>query len=248
MKKSFLAILTFVLLSGPVAAKTIQSSTGVQLTFRQCVKGETVCDSIGPMQVRKFAGLPGDREAQARQQDPAYGESKGSVKLTGAPGASELRASISSLPGTRNGSNTFMVQRYTNMGELAESLTFSGTLTYDQTIPAENATFPSDKGVDSIAVAELEIFTINIDAIDVGTTAADNNNFELPDDIVYKSLNNASASGDDNLTGAGSRMLSTTVNLEPGDSIWLFAILQSLGANGAQVNASLSTVMSINKQ
>jgi len=219
----------------------------VQLTFRQCIKGETACDSIGPTQVRKFAGLPGDREAQARQQDPAYGESEGSAKLTGAPGGSEMTASISSLQGTRNGGNTFMVQRYTNMGELAESLTFSGTLTYDQTIPAENAAFTSGKGVDSTANAELEIFTLSVDAIDVGTTAADNNNFELPDDIVDKSLNSAKASGDENLTGSGSRMLSATIILEPGDSIWLFALLQSLGANGAQVNASLTTVTTINQ-
>lgn len=247
MKNYLLAILTLALLSGAAVAKTIQSTTGVQLTFRQCIKGETACDSLSRVQARKFAGLPGDQEARARQQDSAYGVSEGSAKLTGAPGGSEMTASISSLPGTRNGGNTFMVQRYTNTGEQAESLTFSGTLNYDQTVPAENAAFPTDKGVDSTAVAELEIFTLNIDAIDPGTTAADNNNFELPDDVGYKSLKNASVMGGGNVTGTGTRMLSGTVKLEPGDSIWLFAILQSLGANGAQVNASLSTVITIKK-
>ena len=64
MKKNLLAILTLVLLSGPVTAKTIQSSTGVQLTFRQCVKGETACDSIG-----EVAHLPQIRDRPIRGLD-----------------------------------------------------------------------------------------------------------------------------------------------------------------------------------
>jgi len=245
---AILTLLTLVLLSGTAAAKTVQSSTGVQLTFRQCIKGETACDSLGRMQTREFAGLPGDRQAQAQMEDPEYGESNGSVKLTHTPGGSEMTAIIRSKPGTRNGANTFTVKRYTNMSEVAESLTFSGTLTYDQTVPTENAAFPNDKGVDSTANAEMEIFTLNVDAIDLGTTAADNNMFELPDDIEYKSLKSISTKGGEIMTGSGTRILSGTVKLEPGDSIWMFVILQSLGANGAQVNASLSTVLTVEKQ
>ncbi|MFT5140089.1 MAG: hypothetical protein ACI9CB_001749, partial [Rhodothermales bacterium] len=49
----------------------------------------------------------------------------------------------------------------------------------------------------------------------------------------------------ENVTGAGTSVLSGTVTIAPGDSVWLFAVLQSLGANGAEITGSLSTMTSI---
>lgn len=54
------------------------------------------------------------------------------------------------------------------------TLTFSGTLTYDQTVPAGNAGFPASNGTRSSSFAEMEIFTLNLDSIEAGITAEDN--------------------------------------------------------------------------
>ena len=246
MKNKFLAMLAVGLLVGPLTANAdlIQSTTSVQLTFRQCVSGATVCDSIGPVQTRTYGGLPGESAALTSQADPAYGESSGSAQLKGAPGAAEMSASVSSLPATRNGGNSFILQRYTNTGASAETLTFGGTLTYDQTVPAENAGFPADGGAHTGAVVELGIFTSNVDSLEAGTTAEENNAALMSDPdpgMEITELEFVSTGPVSNVTGTGTTELSTTVTVNPGDSIWLWVALQNFAANGAVANASFDT-------
>ena len=79
MKYRFLAIFALGQLIAPLLANAelVRSSTSVLLTFRQCVSGETVCDSIGPMQTSLYDGLPGDVAAQASQDEPEFGASEG---------------------------------------------------------------------------------------------------------------------------------------------------------------------------
>jgi len=249
MKLNSLFILSMALLTGHASAEQIQSTTGVNVTFRQCVEGVTACDSISETKRNSFGGLPGDREAQASQEDPAYGSSSGSAKLTGTKGNAQLSGSISVAPGARNGSTTFFLQRYTNTSKHAERLTLGATLTFDQTVPEENSVFTEDSSTRSSASAEMEIFTLSIDAIEAGTTVEDNNIFmfqEAPEaDVIYESLGDAAAMGSENLTGAGSEVLSITVSIPPGESVWLFGLLQVLGANGAVMTASLETTATI---
>jgi hypothetical protein len=250
MKNKISAILILALLAGPVAAEMVKSTTGVHVTFRHCVEGVTACDSITPTVLAKNGGLPGNSEAHASQEDPAYGVASGSTKRTGAPDSAEMKAGVSALQGARNGSSGFVIERYSNMGAGAETLTYSGTLTYDQTVPGENADFPAEGGSHSTAFAELEIFTLDVDALDAGTTVEENIAIFLdePDpDVEYVKLKIASSRGPDNVTGSGTKKLSSTVVIDPGDSVWLFAILQCLGSNGAVVNASLETMTTIEK-
>jgi hypothetical protein len=246
MHNKFLLILAVWLLTGPVAANAelVQSSTSVYLTFRHCVSGETVCDSIVPVEVGRYGGLPGEPAAITSHADPTYGEASGSAQLTGAPGAAELSANATSLPSTRNGSNCVMLQRYTNKGANAETLTFGASLTYKQTIPTENAGFPADSPARSGAFAEIFIFSMDADSLEAGTTAEENSTAlmeGLDPSIVTTELAFAGTAPLSNVTGSGTETLSSTVTVEPGDNIWLWVLLQSLAANGAEVRATLDT-------
>jgi len=246
MKNKLPAILALGLLTGPLTADAdlVQSSTSALATFRQCVSGETACDSVGPTLIQSYGGLPGEPTASTSQMDPEYGASEGSVHLQGAPGAAELSASATSLPGTRNGGNSVLLQRYTNASTSAETLTFGISLTYDQTVPAENAGFPQAGSAQSGAVAEIAIFTMTADSLDAGTTAEENNTALMsePDwDSGIAELKFAGTGPVSHVTGSGTAEIAETVTVEAGDSIWLWAILQSLAANGAVVNASADT-------
>jgi hypothetical protein len=49
------------------------------------------------------------------------------------------------------------------------------------------------------------------------------------------------------VTDSGTKTLASEVTVEPGDSIWLWAILQGLASNGAEVNATLATQLESTK-
>ncbi len=246
MNNKFPAILALGLLTGPLTAHAdlVQSATGAIATFRQCVSAETACDSVGPSLVSTYGGLPGDRTAQANQADPRYGSSEGSAQITAAPGVAELSASAKSLPSARNGGNSVELQRYTNTSSSAETLTFGIAMTYDQTVPSENASFPLEGGAHSGAAAEIVIFTLSADSFDVGTTAEENITALMSEpgpDIGFEELKFGSTGPVSNVSGSGTTEIVETVTVEPGDSIWLWVILQCLAANGAVVNAAVET-------
>jgi len=245
MKNKFQIVLAVLLLAAPPVANAEQVEAGTSniLTFRDCVSGDTVCDDFGPMQQSTIGGVPGELVAEVSQADVAYGEAYGRAELTGDPGASTQKAIATSLPATRNGSSNVMLQRYTNAGESAETLTFGAVLTYEQTVPAENAGLPDKSRTRSGASAEMVIFTMDAEAIEAGATAEELYtalSFEQEPDGL-KDLDSASVMPDNNETGEGTTTLSTTAIVARGDSVWLWAILQGIAVNGATVNASLET-------
>ena len=82
------------------------------------------------------------------------------------------------------------------------------------------------------------------DSYEVGTTAEENFSALLSDPdpgIGFTDLGFASTGPTSNVTESGTTELSNTVTVNPGDSIWMWALLQSLAANGAAVNASLNS-------
>jgi hypothetical protein len=247
MRNKILTILVVTLLGVPAVAtaELIQFGAANILTFRQCTSGETTCDSFGPMLFSTWGGIPGELLSEVSQADVAYGEAYGSATLTEEPGAAEMKAITVSLPATRNGSTSVILQRYTNASESAETLTFEAELSYKQTVPAENAGFPEDAHMGSGASAELVIFTMDVDAIETGTTAEELYgalSFEQ-EPAGLKDLDAARVEPSSNETGEGTSTLSATTIVEPGDSVWLWAILQGLVVNGATVNASLETTL-----
>jgi hypothetical protein len=124
-------------------------------------------------------------------------------------------------------------------------------------VPAENATFPVENDFEagkfdlsSAAHAQILILGLNLEAIEAGITAEENlavlmGEAELPEGIVPVEIHKSMANADRNETGTGTRELSGTVTIAPGDSVWLFAIVQSLGANGAVISGSLETSTTI---
>jgi len=246
-KSKILTILAVGLLAGPMAANAVpvQSSTSVFVTFRDCIAGATVCDNITPVQFGGPVGNPGATSASSSQTNAAYGSVNGSVSLSGTLGAPILSTHASSIagtldnPGTRNSTNSFALQRFTYNGAVAESRTFGGTLGYDQTIPDPFGTFPNPNGTSSGVSAYLEVFQISDAFLEAGTTAQDNFNLLFGGYATaagYVDLGNQLFN--DNATNlAGAASLSVTVTLQPGQSYWVIAWLQTPAANGAEVNA-----------
>jgi hypothetical protein len=230
-------------------AISIESSTSVYLTFRNCISGDSVCDKIGPSQIKTVEGLPGDQEAQASQDDPGFGSATGSARLTGEPGGSEHSGKAGSLPGKRNGANTAMLQKYTNTSSYTETLTFVGDLTYDQTVPDQNSGFPDNSPGTSGAVGHLGVVRFGDALVEAGTTAQDNFHAltEEPEGATdYTDLGSDTTEPISNISEAGDKTLSVIVKVQPGESIWLWAGTQSLATNGAEVLTSLTTLLHVN--
>lgn len=249
MKYSSLYILFVTFLVGPtvVQAVSIQSTTSTYVSLRQCISGESICDSISPTHRQAVGGTPGSPNAEANLKDPEFGESAGSAYLSGEPGSAKVTANVNSLPYKRNASTSFVLQRYTNTSEETQTLTFSGDMTYDQTVPEENSTFPANGGGRSGAFVDMGLFSVMTDTIEAGTTAEDNFGiFDGEPPAGYQSLGNAKTDGViSDLTGEGNENFSMSVVLKPGDSLWMVATMQAIAANGAVVKAELDTKLTI---
>lgn len=254
MKLTILAVITVGLLAGPTAALAdpIQSGTTVNLTFRTCIQGATACDSLSPA-INTYAGFPGDQTAQANESDPNFGATSGSAELDGGT-AGTLSATASSLSGKRNGGNSATLQRYTNVGSVTETLTLNAVLSYDQVVPSGNAGFPASG--QSSASAYVFIFSTSDESIEAGDTEESNwqavflGNFcgtcTNPPPSNYQELDADFFGDSSNATGAGTMTRTLSVDVDPGESVWIGAQLQSLAANGAVVDATLNTNLSSN--
>jgi hypothetical protein len=252
MKYQLLLITCWFFLAGSptVFAEPVQSTTSTYVSLRSCIPGETLCDAIGPSRFKEIGGTPGSPEAQASQQNPEFGEAMGAAVLSGEPGAATLQAKAKSLPAARNAGTAFVLQRITNSTASAQTMTLEGTLVYDQEVPEENAAFPQDQGGRSGTLVELDLFTMTDDFVEAGTTAEENwaiMDREPPPD--YQSLGSARTDGMiSTVTEQDSKTFSISVVIESGVSIWMFALLQGIAANGAEVDAELVTSLAINPQ
>lgn len=222
---------------------TVESTTSIILTMRECVAGETACDNVGTATTMIKGGLPGEPEATATHEDPAFGEVAGGVKLLTLPRVSEHSARSGSLPGARNGGNAAILRKYTNSSGDAEVVTLTGILTYEQSVPEANSGLPEDSPGRSGAGVELAIVRLNADVLEAGTTAEENHLMleQGIEEIGYTELGSNTGGPLSNVSETGTRTVSVTVTVEAGESIWLWAALQSIAANGAEVNASFVT-------
>jgi hypothetical protein len=228
-------------------AEAVQSTTSTYVSLRNCVAGQTVCDSIDRAHARAIGGSPGGQDAQASQSDPEFGEAHASARLTGQPGAATLSGHARSLAARRNASSGFALQRYTNESESAQTLQVEGSLTWEQTVPEENADFPDNNVAHSGANVEMALFAMDAESVEAGTSAEDNWGIldgEPP--AGYEELATAGTDGPhSNATEDGHKTFTMTTVLEPGTSVWIFVLLQTLTANGAEVKAELVTSLAI---
>ncbi len=106
------------LLAVPLATQAVEIAAGTSeyLTFRDCIAGVTACDGVSSLVARQFGGSPGAYASAAAMTYPGYGTGSGSVSFSGVIGAPILRASVSSLAGKRNSTNSIALQSYTHTG------------------------------------------------------------------------------------------------------------------------------------
>lgn len=245
MQKRLLATLAMGALLGASAAHAalVQSGTSVYTTFRNCTTtGTTACDGLSSVVIGSIGGNPGDSSASASQSSASYGSASGSVALSGTAGAPIFSGDAISLANTRVSTNEAALQRYTYTGAAATTRTFGGSLSYTQTVPAANAAFP---GIANSGVhVNMQVFTLGGDYLDVGTTSAHNFNALSGGFMAaagYVELGNDTFA-DLGTHAGGTGALGITVTLNPGDSVWIWAYLQTPAANGAVVSAySLAT-------
>jgi len=213
-------------------ADLVTYSTSEVVTLRDCISGTTACDDVvTPAAKTVFGGSPGAGKSSATASLPTYGTADGSVSLSGTIGAPILKASAESEPGKRNSTNAYALQSYTYEGTEAAERTFSGMLSYSQTLAGDSA-------IPSGVVARIDLFRLTVSEVDVGTTPGENflavsRPYEFPG---YESID--SDYFNDLVSNlSGSATLEATATINPGDTIWVWVSLQTPAANGSVIDA-----------
>jgi hypothetical protein len=234
--RSIRVLLAAALLAGSAAhAVPIVAGIAEAVTIRDCINVASVCDDFSAPLAIQYGGAPGAASSSAHAGLATHGMASGSVALSGTVGAPVLHASAFSEPGARNNTNSVALQRYTYTGSVATTRSFGATLTYLQSI--------SGAGGESGVFAAIDVFTLGTAFIEAGDSAESNfdalfNAFLLPG---YHSLGSDQFS-DTASTLAGTALLDVTVSMNPGDTVWVLALLQTPVANGAWVDASHTLV------
>jgi hypothetical protein len=118
----------------------------------------------------------------------------------------------------------------------------------------DNAGFPA--AGQSSASANVFIFSTTDESIEAGVTEESNwqavffgnlcGSCQNPPFSNFVFLRGAGFGDSSNTTGAGTMTRTLSLDVDPGESIWIAAQLQSLAANGAVVDATLNTNLSSN--
>jgi hypothetical protein len=239
------------LLSGSITAQAqfVSSGTSSEATSRNCVAGVSGCDGISPIVQFSIDGTPGQTTSSASLALPGYGPVTASAALTGVIGAPVLTATASSMAGTRQGASDFALQSYTYTGNSSTTDTFGGTVTYSQTI---NGSYPTTTtgggtaiGIEAFTLAPGALFNAGVTALDNNAALADafNGNTPVDSGIVQTgfTLLGSNGSADAATNPAGTLSTAVTVNLNPGETVWILAFLQSIAPNGSTVDPVFKT-------
>ena len=243
MRVTASAIIGLVSLALPslVNAIPVQASTGIFVTARECVAGPIgACFNFSPILFSEYGGRPGGLDAATSQVFSGFGTARAQTALSGPIGAPEIGTFAAGEFDHRVNTNSFGLQRYTYVGDTATTREFSGTLTYSQEIlDPNNAQY--DITAQSGINANLIAFTTSAEFVDAGSTAQSNYENLLAfalgtaPDYVQLSMDNFTDISASVFEGIGS--LSIDVELNPGDSIWIFSFLQTPAANGSTVDS-----------
>jgi hypothetical protein len=231
-----LVLVTFSLAAQEALATNISAGTSEFVSIRNCtVAGVSGCDSISSILFQQYGGLPGDSASSANVDEVGYGSSSGNVALSGVIGAPVLKGSSVSELGKRISSNSIALQRYVYTGDTPTTRSFGGTITYSE---FSTGSYPSGPG--GGINANIDIFTLPTSTIAIAPTAAANFNMlfsGLSSLSGYTSLGSANYNDQTSALNASGN-LSVAVTLNPGDSIWVWVILQTPATNGGWVDAS----------
>jgi hypothetical protein len=234
----------------PLTARAVLVSSGTaeSITFRQCVAGVTGCDNTflptlqlfgGTTPSTNFGTTPDNTFSAANGSLAGFGSAAGFVSLSGVAGEPVLLARANSFAGYRVNTNSVGLQRYTYTGSVPTTRTWSGTLSYSQTL---SGTYPSP--ISNGVFAALDVFTLSSTGFEVGSTP-DSNFFAMIDPstqpgytdlIPATSTTNVFSDTSTNLHGSGT--VSATVTLQPNETVWVWGILQTPATNNSNVDAS----------
>ncbi len=224
------------LLPPKASAIEISAGTSVYSTLRSCVAGVTACDSITAPAFIEQGGLPGNLASSAFVTAPGYGVAYGSAALSGEIGAPILKGYAHGEVGKRTMTTAVAVQRYTYSGSETITRTFGGVLTYSQYATGDYGLIGS--GINAV----ISVFKLSADSFDAGTTERDNydallgGGLELADG--FSTLGSDQHMAAALSTDAGFASLQVNVTLNPGDTVWVRAVIQTPGTNGGWVDAS----------
>ncbi len=215
-------------------AVDVVASTAEYVTARDCIAGATACDEISPVVFGAFGGLPGDVSSSASISPAGYGHADGYVALSGVVGAPVISASVSSQPGTRLNTNSVAFQRYVYEGSETTTRTFGGTVTYSLFM---TGVYPA---ADTGLSVSLEIFTLAGSSIAIEPTAQANFDMLFGGYTAqpgYTSLGLDQYQTSTN-TLDGLAEIAVSITLNPGDAVWVRALLQSPAAHGGWFDSS----------
>ena len=231
-----LLLMAAMLAAADSRAVPINFGTSEAITFRDCIAGGSGCDDVSPQLQTVYGGFPGAALSSASSTRAGYGTATGSAALSGTIGAPVLRGSTTSAPGTRQNTNSVALQSYTYTGSVASTRTFGGTLTYSQMLTGAYAHSPG-------IAAFINLFTLPGSTVDVGDTP-ESNHLTLSDPAAFPGyLSLGLDEYIDTASTAGSTgLLDVTVTLNPGDTIWVWVLLQTPSANGSAIDATRTFV------
>ena len=224
----------------PWAAQATLISYGTVefVTARLCIAGASGCDDVSRIISSSRGGLPGDAMSSASATFAGFGTAFGSVSLSGVVGAPILKASATSELGKRVNTNSIALQRYTYTGSAPSVRSFGGTLSYSQSLSGDYS-----GAVGAGINALIDIFSLPTATVDVASAPDAYFNDLFSHELFAGYSEIASSSYQDrSSTSSGIGTLSVSVALNPGDTVWVWTLLQTPAANGSAVDASHTLV------
>jgi hypothetical protein len=210
----------------------VTSSTTSYATNRDCFDNAAPCDQISNTFNGVVGGLPGSNFATATAPGGT-----GTAAINSGLGNMSFTGSSSSGPGLRNTSNDGAMAEYTYTGMSVASLTFTGTMSYSQTLPA-NSQYGG-------AAAFLDIFTLPGSSVEAGADATSNFTmiFGEGNSPGYVELGSVEFAGN---TGTDSNDITISVTnlLNPGETFWAWALLQTPSTENGTTSAAFHTSFS----
>ena len=219
-----------------VQASQIYAGTSELVTFRTCIAGGTPCDNITPILQQGLGGFPGALASSASLPlTPGFGEVSATVELSGVAGAPNLTAHASSVAGSRVNTNSYALQHYTFTGSSPATRTIAGTLEYSQ-INAPGGPYPG--GIGGGLYADIQVFTLPGGAgFEVGDTPLSNfDALSAPFAQPGYLLLGEDFFNDVGNTPSGTANFGVTVTLNPGDSFFVWALIQTPAVDGGVID------------
>ncbi|MBV6418260.1 MAG: hypothetical protein CMLOHMNK_03065 [Steroidobacteraceae bacterium] len=187
-----------------------------------------------------YDGAPGDATSTIDVTN-VYGSAFAEASLTGEGSAPVIRARAESTYGTRINTLTSAIQSYTYAGAASSARTFGGMLTYSLDLPPGWVLPPGDFGDTATIYASIEVFRLASDFMDLPDSSPQAHWDAAFGPITspgYVSLGFNEYYWSNAAAPSGFHVLSTTVTINPGDTIWVRALMNTPAANGVVVDAS----------